>query len=82
MKEEPPMNEPEYFRAMGRLEAQVQALATAVGELKTKLDGIDTRLDQLDLMANRWKGGFAVILTLGAIAGFVIDQVIHLFSSR
>ncbi len=82
MKEETPMNEPEYFRAMGRLEAQVQALATAVGELKTKLDGIDTRLDQLDLMANRWKGGFAVILTLGAIAGFVIDQVIHLFSSR
>ena len=77
-----PMNEPEYFRAMGRLEAQVQALATAVGELKTKLDGIDTRLDQLDLMANRWKGGFAVILTLGALAGFVIDQVIHLFSSR
>jgi len=76
------MDEPEYFRAMGRLEAQVQALATAVGELKTKLDGIDTRLDQLDLMANRWKGGFAVILTLGAIAGFVIDQVIHLFSSR
>jgi len=82
MKEESPMNEPEYFRAMGRLEAQVQALTTAVGELKTKLDGIDTRLDQLDLMANRWKGGFAVILTLGALAGFVIDQVIHLFSSR
>jgi hypothetical protein len=82
MKEASPMNEPEYFRAMGRLEAQVQALTTAVGELKTKLDGIDTRLDQLDLMANRWKGGFAVILTLGAVAGFVIDQVIHLFSSR
>jgi uncharacterized protein YceH (UPF0502 family) len=82
MKEESPMNEPEYFRAMGRLEAQVQALTTAVGELKTKLDGIDTRLDQLDLMANRWKGGFAVILTLGAIAGFVIDQIMHLFSSR
>ena len=35
----------EYFRAIGRLEAQVQALTTAVGELKTKLDGIDTRLD-------------------------------------
>jgi len=42
----------------------------------------DTRLDQLDLMANRWKGGFAVILTLGAIAGFVIDQIMHLFSPR
>jgi hypothetical protein len=82
MKEESPMNEPEYFRAMGRLEAQVQALTTAVGELKTKLDGIDTRLDQLDLMANRWKGGFAVILTLGAIAGFVIDHLFRLFSPR
>ena len=70
------MNEPEYFRAMGRLEAQVQALTAAVGELKTKLDGIDTRLDTLDRMANRWKGGFTVILTLGAVAGFIID---HLF---
>ena len=53
------MDAPEYFRAIGRLEAQVQALTTAVGELKTKLDGIDTRLDMLDRMANRWKGGFA-----------------------
>ena len=70
------MNEPEYFRAIGRLEAQVSALTTAVSELKTKLDGIDTRLDQLDRMANRWKGGFTVILALGALAGFIID---HLF---
>ena len=77
-----PMNEPEYFRAMGRLEAQVQALATAVGELKTKLDGIDTRLDTLDRMANRWKGGFAVILTLGAVAGFVIDHLFRLILPR
>ena len=65
--EEPDMDAPEYFRAIGRLEAQVQALTTAVGELKTKLDGIDTRLDQLDRMANRWKGGFAVVLILGAL---------------
>ncbi len=68
--------EAEYFRSIGRLEGQVAALTTAVGELKTKLDGIDARLDTLDRMANRWKGGFAVILTLGALAGFIID---HLF---
>ncbi len=73
------MNEsdPEYFRAIGRLEAQVQALTTAIAEIKTKLDGIDTRLDQLDRMANRWKGGFAVILTLGAVAGFILDNVLR-----
>lgn len=74
--EESHMNEPEYFRAMGRLEAQVQALTAAVGELKTKLDGMDDKLAELDRTANRWKGGFAVILTLGALAGFIID---HLF---
>lgn len=74
--------EAEYFRSIGRLEAQVTALTAAVGELKTKLDGIDTRLDTLDRMANRWKGGFAVILTLGAVAGFVIDHIFRLFSPR
>jgi phage shock protein A len=74
------MNDPEYFRAIGRLEAQVQALATAVGELKTKIDAFDTRLDQLDQLANKWKGGFAVILMLGALAGFIIDSVFRLFS--
>ncbi|CAM6000155.1 unnamed protein product [Sphagnum balticum] len=83
-QEQPTMNatEAEYFRSIGRLEAQVQALTTAVGELKTKLDGIDTRLDTLDRMANRWKGGFAVILTLGAVAGFIIDHVFRFFSPR
>jgi prefoldin subunit 5 len=80
--EETDMDAPEYFRAIGRLEAQVQALTTAVGELKTKLDGIDTRLDTLDRMANRWKGGFAVILTLGAIAGFIIDHVFRWIAFR
>lgn len=75
-QEKPTMNatEAEYFRSIGRLEAQVANLASAIGELKTKVDNIDTRLDTLDRMANRWKGGFAVILTLGAIAGFIIDH--------
>ena len=76
------MNDPEYFRDIGRLEARVQALTTAVGELKTKLDGIDTRLDQLDRMANRWKGGFAVILGVGAFIGFVIDHVLKWITQR
>jgi hypothetical protein len=75
-QEETDMDAPEYFRAIGRLEAQVQALTTAVGELKTKLDGMDAKLAELDRTANRWKGGFAVILALGAVAGFIID---HLF---
>ena len=77
-----PNEQIEYFRSIGRLEAQVAALAAAMTEMKTKLDGIDSRLDQLDRLANRWKGGFAVILTLGAIAGFVLDNVLRWWTSK
>lgn len=77
-----PNDQIEYFRSIGRLEAQVAALATAMTEMKTKLDGIDSRLDQLDRLANRWKGGFAVILTLGAIAGFILDNVLRWWASK
>jgi len=76
------MTEAEYFRSIGRLEAQVAALTAAITELKAKFDGIDTRLDQLDRLANRWKGGFAVILTLGALAGFLIDNLYRWFIPR
>lgn len=74
--------EAEYFRSIGRLEAQVAALTAAITELKTKFDAIDTRLDQLDRLANRWKGGLAVILVLGGIAGFVLDNVFRWIAPR
>ncbi len=80
--EELTMTEAEYFRAIGRLEGQVSALAQSVSEVKTKVDAVDTRLSNLDRMANQWKGGFAVILSLGAVAGVVIDQVVRLLFSR
>lgn len=72
----------EYFRSIGRLEAQVAALATAITEMKTKLDTIDARLDALDRLANRWKGGFAVILSLGAVAGFLINNLLRWWGSQ
>lgn len=76
------MEDPEYFRAIGRLEAQVHALTTAVSELKTKLDGMDAKLADLDRTASRWKGGFAVILILGGITGFVLDNLFRWFAPR
>lgn len=74
--------EAEYFRSIGRLEAQVANLVSAVAELKAKMDGIDARLDQLDRLASRWKGGFAVILGLGALAGFVLDNLFRWLSAK
>lgn len=81
-RENTPMTEPEYFRAIGRLEAHVQTLTTAITELKTKVDAMDTKLADLDRLANRWKGGFAVMLTLGAIAGALLQQLIKPFFNR
>jgi len=76
------MTEAEFFRSIGRLEAQVAGVISALAELKIKVDGIDARLDQLDRLANRWKGGFAVILGLGALVGFVLDNFFRWWSSR
>ena len=76
------MTEPEYFRAIGRLEAHVQMLTTSISELKTKVDGMDTKLVDIDRMANRWKGGFAVVLALGAVAGALLEMLIKPFFNR
>ena len=81
-QENTPMTEPEYFSAIGRLEAHVQTLTTAITELKTKVDGMDTKLADLDRMANRWKGGFAVVLALGAICGALLEQFSKAFFNR
>lgn len=77
-----PNEQIEYFRSIGRLEAQVAALVSTTTEIKAKMDCIDQRLDALDRLANRWKGGFAVILTLGAVAGFALDNVFRWLSPK
>lgn len=77
-----PNEQIEYFRSIGRLEAQVAALLSTTTEIKTKMDCIDQRLDALDRLANRWKGGFAVILMLGGIAGFMLDNFLRWWSGK
>jgi len=55
---------------------------THMGNAPEKNKQVLTRLDTLDRMANRWKGGFTVILGVGALIGYVIDHVIKWFSGR
>ena len=43
---------------------------------------MDTKLADIDRMANRWKGGFAVVLSLGAIAGVLLDYLIRFLTLR
>ena len=77
-----PNEQIEFFRSIGRLEAQVANLLSAVTELKAKVDSVDTRLDALDRLANRWKGGFAVILSLGAVAGFLLNNLMRWWTAQ
>jgi hypothetical protein len=83
-QEKPTMNatEAEYFRSIGRLEGQVSALVSTTNDMKAKIDSIDARLDTLDRMANRWKGGFAVILGVGALIGYIIDHMLKWVTQR
>ncbi len=74
--------ENEFFRSIGRMEGQVIALAQAISDLKLKIDDVDKRLAHLDRVAQRWKGGFAVILTIGAAAGVLIDICIRWIMNR
>ena len=74
-EEETPMDEHEYFRAIGRLEAQVANLASTMTEMKTKIDS-------LERMANRWKGGFTVVLSIGALIGYFIDHALKWIAQR
>ncbi len=77
-----PNEQIEFFRSIGRLEAQVANLLSAVTELKAKVDSVDTRLDALDRLASRWKGGFAVILSLGAVAGFLLNNLMRWWTAQ
>ncbi len=72
----------EIFRSIGRMEGQVSALTQAITDLKGKVDDIDKRLAHLDRLAQRWKGGFAVVLTLGAVAGALLDITIRWLINR
>ncbi len=74
--------ENEFFRSIGRMEGQVIALTQAISDLKLKVDDVDKRLAHLDRVAQRWKGGLAVIITLGAIIGAVLDIFVRWVLNR
>ena len=66
---------PDLERSVWRLEAQMENLTVTIAELKGAVEN-------LDRLANRWKGGFAAILMLGAIGGFVIEQVVRFIFNK
>ena len=61
-------------------------IAQQLGELSGKVDAIDRHLNavqkdvsDMKAQANRWKGGFIVILAVGGLLGWVADKLWTLF---
>ncbi len=60
----------ELIQTIGRLEGVVEGLRRDISQLNRKVEEFDRRLDRVELMATRWKGGFAVLLAFGSIAAW------------
>lgn len=75
-------NENDLFRSIGRMEGQVAAQTQTISEVRSKVENMDARLAHLDRLGQRWKGGLAVIITLGAIIGAVLDIFVRWVLNR
>lgn len=47
-------------------------------KLDAQIEKLEKRDDELEAMANKWKGGIAVLLALGGLAGGLIAQFDHI----
>lgn len=64
------------------LTERVAHLSQNYTDLKKGQDTIATEIDEIHEMANRWKGGVAVVLGLGGLLGFLIsiaDKVVKVW---
>lgn len=64
---------PEERDRLARLEVRVEGI-------DEWLKSIDAKQDQILAQANRWKGGFMVILALGGLIGWFADKIMALFA--
>lgn len=55
------------------LRVEVHHLTEAVRELERKVDGLTAQ-------ANRWKGAFLVVLSFGAVIGWLADRASSFFA--
>lgn len=63
---------PEEARRLAVVEAQVSQINANLGEMSDDIKSILA-------MANRWRGGIAVMLAFGAILGWFADKIFAFF---
>lgn len=59
---------------------QIAALSVEVHHLTEAVRELDRKVDGLSDQANRWKGAFLVILSLGAVAGWLAERAARLWA--
>lgn len=59
-------------------EERIAALEARLDGLDGRLEHIDGQLEKLVAWANRWKGGVAVLLGVGALIGWFADKLFAL----
>jgi len=58
---------------LARIDERVNMLVKNQAERDTHLEKMDGRLENLEIMAHRYKGAFGLILGLGALIGWLIS---------
>ena len=61
-----------------RLEVKVALLEEREKNLEERLERLEKEAKDVREMANRWKGGAAVLIVLGSFIGLIISQVDHI----
>lgn len=59
-------------------EERIAVLEARHDELDKRLEHMDGQLEKLVAWANRWKGGVAVLLGVGALVGWFADKLFEL----
>jgi len=55
------------------LSIQIANLATTIGEMRADISKLSAEIVNVNNMANRWKGGFIVVMAVGAFIGWLIS---------
>lgn len=64
------------------LNQRLDQIGEKIGDLETSLSNVQKDIENINNMANRYRGGLLVVLALGGLIGWAVtisDKVLHWF---
>ena len=62
-----------------KLHEDMGAVKACLDELKTDIVALKREVAILTAQANRWKGAFVVLLSVGGVFGWALDRIVSAF---